>query len=152
MTAQYDIFAACAMPECVWRQRLLLRSVVQNCTYRQVDRPLLLYLCNNMITKANAETKLTCSCCCTAGLAQLQDLNLHECRNVATVPGDALPLLLHLAALTSLNLRNCEGLQSEALCSSALAGLHQLDVSGKLVCWDFRILLCYKPVHYSGQI
>ena len=60
----------------------------------------------------------------------LQSLNLHGCRNIVSLPGGALPLLQRLTALTNLVLRNCDGLQDGALCSSALASLQHLDLSG----------------------
>ena len=60
----------------------------------------------------------------------LQSLNLHGCRNILSLPGEALPLLQSLTALTSLVLRNCEGLQDRALATTALASLHHLDLSG----------------------
>ena len=66
-----------------------------------------------------------------AGLQDLRDLSLHGCRNIVNPPGEALPLLPHLTALTSLGLRNCDGLQEGALQCPALTSLHQLDLSGE---------------------
>lgn len=60
----------------------------------------------------------------------MQSLNLHGCRNITSLPGEALPLLQTLTALTSLVLRNCDGLQDGALGTTALASLHHLDLSG----------------------
>jgi hypothetical protein len=68
--------------------------------------------------------------CASAGLQGLQEVSLDGCRNIHTLPGEALPLLLRLTALTSLSLRNCDGLQDGALHSTALATLHRLDLSG----------------------
>lgn len=61
----------------------------------------------------------------------LQSLNLQGCRNIISTPGKALPLLQRLTALTSLVLRNCDGLQDGALATTALASLHHLDLSGE---------------------
>ena len=69
--------------------------------------------------------------CASAGLQGLQEVSLHGCRNIHTLPGEALPLLLRLTALTSLSLRNCDGLHDGALHSTALATLHRLDLSGE---------------------
>lgn len=66
----------------------------------------------------------------SAGMQDLQSVNLQGCRNVISPPGEALPLLQRLTALTSLVLRNCDGLQDEALATTALASLHHLDLSG----------------------
>ena len=66
----------------------------------------------------------------SAGMQDLHSLNLHGCRNITSLPGEALPLLQTLTALTSLMLRNCEGLQDGALATTALASLHHLDLSG----------------------
>lgn len=60
----------------------------------------------------------------------LQSLNLQGCRNIISPAGEALPLLQRLTALTSLVLRNCDGLQDGALGTTALASLHHLDLSG----------------------
>ena len=65
-----------------------------------------------------------------AGMQALQSLNLQGCRNIISPPGEALPLLQRLTALTSLVLRNCDGLQDGALATTALASLHHLDLSG----------------------
>ena len=71
------------------------------------------------------------SCCPAAGLQQLKDLDVHGCRNIVNLPGHCLPGLPLLTALTSLSLRNCDGLQDGALSTPALAQLHCLDLSGK---------------------
>lgn len=64
-------------------------------------------------------------------MQRLQEVSLHGCRNIHSLPEEALPLLLRLTALTSLSLRNCDGLQDGALHSTALATLHRLDLSGE---------------------
>lgn len=75
--------------------------------------------------------------CASAGLQGLQELSLQGCRNIHTLPGEALPLLLRLTALTSLGLRNCDGLQDGALHSTALTTLHRLDLSGENLTMTF---------------
>lgn len=67
---------------------------------------------------------------CVTGLQQMRDVELHGCRNIVNLPGRCLPGLASLTALTSLSLRNCDGLQDGALCSSALTRLLRLDLSG----------------------
>ena len=63
-------------------------------------------------------------------MQRLHSLDLHGCRNITSRPGEALPLLQRLTALTSLVLRNCDGLLDGALCTAALASLQHLDLSG----------------------
>ncbi len=67
----------------------------------------------------------------TAGLHCLREVSLTGCRNIVNRPGEALPLLPRLTALTSLSLRNCDGLQDGALHCTALSSLHHLDLSGE---------------------
>lgn len=76
-----------------------------------------------------------------SGLRQLRDLDLHGCRNIVNPVGHNLPCLPLLTALTSLSLRNCEGLQDEALQGLAPPQLHRLDISGESPCTLLRTLL-----------
>ena len=76
-----------------------------------------------------------------AGMQALQSLNLQGCRNIISPPGAALPLLQRLTALTSLVLRNCDGLQDGALATTALASLHHLDLSGVFWAIPIRFIL-----------
>lgn len=65
-----------------------------------------------------------------AGLQGLRDLNLTGCRNIINA-GRPLPGLPHLTRLTSLSVRNCEGLSDGALAAlTRLSGLKVLDLSG----------------------
>lgn len=66
-----------------------------------------------------------------AGLRRLRDLNLQACRNIVTAPGQGLPGLAGMTALTALNLRGCDNLADGALAPlAALTGLQALDLSG----------------------
>lgn len=53
---------------------------------------------------------------------------------MVNLPGRCLPGLPSLTALTSLSLRNCDGLQPEALSTGALDQLQRLDLSGEQRC------------------
>ena len=68
----------------------------------------------------------------------MRDVELHGCRNIVNLPGRCLPGLASLTALTSLSLRNCDGLQDGALCSSALTRLLRLDLSGEHLTFLFK--------------
>ena len=85
--------------------------------------------------------------CASAGLQGLQEVSLHGCRNIHTLPGEALPLLLRLTALTSLSLRNCDGLQDGALHSTALATLRRLDLSGQTLAMTITFTLQSAKAH-----
>lgn len=78
---------------------------------------------------------------CDTGLQGLREISLHGCRNVVNTPGEVLPLLPHLTALTSLNMRNCDGLQDGALHCSALASLRHLDLSGETITVPHKLML-----------